>query len=133
LEANDGQKLNFSQTKEDELKNKQQLQTRKKKRSYEKTSENRGRLTCPLLRVGQMRDGVAVGGDEHAAGVLPQAQRGILQLVVIKIAVEADDDGAHVVVVLHHDAWGQVDRLLAILLHKCFVCEIVGEIIGIEK
>lgn len=69
-----------------------------------------------------MRDCVAVGGDEHAARVLPQAQRGVLQLVVVEVAVKAHDDRAHVMVVLHHDARGQVDRLLAILLHKSFVC-----------
>lgn len=74
------------------------------------------KLTGPLLRVCEVRHSVAVGGDEEAARVLAQAQRGVLQLVVVEVAVEANNHGAHVMVVLHHHTGGQVDRLLTVLL-----------------
>ena len=33
--------------------------------------------TCPLLRVSEVRDSIAVGGNEQTPGVLPYAQSGI--------------------------------------------------------
>ena len=52
-----------------------------------------------LLRVGEVRHCVEVGGDELAARVLVDAELRVLDLVVVDLAVKADDDGAHVGVV----------------------------------
>mmetsp|Transcript_25836 Transcript_25836/g.76353 ORF Transcript_25836/g.76353 Transcript_25836/m.76353 type:complete len:276 (+) Transcript_25836:352-1179(+) len=54
----------------------------------------------PLLRVGQVGDGVAVGGDEFAPRILVDAQLGVLDLVVVDLAIESHDHGADVRVVL---------------------------------
>ena len=51
-----------------------------------------------------MRDGVEVGGDELAALVLVDAQLGVLDLVVVDVAVETNHHSAHVVVVLQREA-----------------------------
>ena len=63
-----------------------------------------GAVAGPLLRVGEVGDGVEVGGDELAALVLVDAELGVLDLVVVDVAVEAHHHGAHVVVVLQREA-----------------------------
>ena len=58
-------------------------------------SAHHGAVPGPLLRVGQVRLGVQVGGDEMAAWVLADAQRGVLDLVVVEVPVEAHHHRAH--------------------------------------
>ena len=47
--------------------------------------------TCPLLRVREVRDRIPVGGDEHAPGVLADAERCVLDLVVVDVAVKPNN------------------------------------------
>jgi hypothetical protein len=47
------------------------------------------------LCVSEVCDCVPVCGDEEAAGVLPDAQRGVLDLVVVDVAVKAHHHGAN--------------------------------------
>eukprot|EP00951_Prasinocladus_malaysianus_P003494 scaffold24566_cov34-Prasinocladus_malaysianus.AAC.1 len=51
-----------------------------------------GAVAGPLLRISQVRDRVQVCGNEKAARVLPDAERGHLDLVIVDVAVEADND-----------------------------------------
>mmetsp|Transcript_8310 Transcript_8310/g.36764 ORF Transcript_8310/g.36764 Transcript_8310/m.36764 type:complete len:327 (-) Transcript_8310:103-1083(-) len=73
-------------------------------------------VTGPLLRVSQVGHRVGVGRDELAPRVLADAQRGVLDLVVVDVAIEADDDCGDVRVVLHELAGGKGHLLVAIRL-----------------
>ena len=54
-----------------------------------------GAVASPLLGVCEVRPGVQVGGDEQAARVLRDAQRRVLDLVVVDELVKAHDHRAH--------------------------------------
>lgn len=56
---------------------------------------NHGAISCPLLCVCQVCDGVQVGGDEQATRVLTDAQTGILNLVVVDVLVETHNNSTH--------------------------------------
>lgn len=64
-------------------------------RLWPRTFEGAHHGPCPrpLLSSSQVLGGVHVGGDEQAAGVSQQAQRGHLQLVVGEAAVKAHHHG----------------------------------------
>ena len=49
----------------------------------------------PLLGVGQVRARIQVGGNEVAARVLADAQRRVLDLVVVQVPVKANHDCAN--------------------------------------
>lgn len=61
-----------------------------------------------------MCDGICVCCDEETAWILSDAQGGILQLVVVHIAIESDNDGADIWIVLHLVALCQLDSLFAV-------------------
>ena len=73
-------------------------------------------VTGPLLRVSQVRHRVGVGGDELAPRVFAYAQCGVLDLVVVDVAIEADDDGGDVGVVFHELARREGDFLVSVSL-----------------
>lgn len=54
-------------------------------------SANHCAIASPLLRVCQVRLCIQVGGDEVAARVLADAERCILDLVVVDMPVESHD------------------------------------------
>jgi hypothetical protein len=61
-----------------------------------------------------MRHGVQIGGDELASRVLVDAELSVLDLVVVDLAVEPDDDRAHVLVVRQRVARLELDLLAGI-------------------
>merc|ERR1719223_88309 len=69
----------------------------------------------PLLRVRKMRDGVQVGSDELASGILVDAELRGLNLEVVDVTVEADHDGPDVLVLLDHASLAHVGNLLVVL------------------
>mmetsp|Transcript_66392 Transcript_66392/g.209915 ORF Transcript_66392/g.209915 Transcript_66392/m.209915 type:complete len:216 (-) Transcript_66392:342-989(-) len=73
-----------------------------------------GAVAGPLLGVGEVRDLIEVGGDKLATFVLVDAQLSVLDLVVVYVAVEADDDRTHFGVVLHLPAGAHEWLLLAV-------------------
>ena len=46
--------------------------------------------TCPFLRIRQVSDGVPIGSDEQAAWVLADTKCGVLDLVIVDVAVKAN-------------------------------------------
>jgi hypothetical protein len=64
-------------------------------------STNHGTVTSPFLGVGQVRHGIRVRGDEQAPRVFTNAQRGVLNLVVVDVTIETDDNRTNVFIVVH--------------------------------
>mmetsp|Transcript_72412 Transcript_72412/g.121329 ORF Transcript_72412/g.121329 Transcript_72412/m.121329 type:complete len:344 (-) Transcript_72412:101-1132(-) len=61
-----------------------------------------------------MRHGIGVGGDEHAAGVFVDAQLRGLDLVVVEVAIEANHDSRHVLVMIQRQARRQLHHFASI-------------------
>mmetsp|Transcript_14372 Transcript_14372/g.30332 ORF Transcript_14372/g.30332 Transcript_14372/m.30332 type:complete len:366 (+) Transcript_14372:154-1251(+) len=73
-----------------------------------------GAVARPLLRVGQVRHRVQVCHDELTARVFVDAKLRVLDLVVIDVAVEADDDGADVLIVRQRVAGLELHLLVGV-------------------
>lgn len=65
-----------------------------------------GAVASPLLNLCQMCHSIQVGGNELASGVLPEAHGGVLNLVVVNVAVKANDDRCDVWIRLKPASFG---------------------------